>query len=88
MPIGLPPTGGKGDRHVEVIADADLLIHDARYSAEDYPVKKGWGHSTVDYVVDTALAARVHRVALFHHDPLRYDSAVDDSLRCLVSGRD
>jgi len=37
----------------------------------------GWGHSTVEYVVDIALAGGVKRLALFHHDPLRVDAAVD-----------
>jgi two-component system phosphate regulon response regulator PhoB len=37
----------------------------------------GWGHSTVEYVVDMALAADVKRLVLFHHDPLRNDTALD-----------
>jgi phosphoribosyl 1,2-cyclic phosphodiesterase/DNA-binding response OmpR family regulator len=78
---GYQPTGGEDDRHARFIADADLLIHDAQYTAEEYPAKKGWGHSTVEYVVDTALAAGVRRVALFHHDPLRDDNAVDKLLQ-------
>jgi len=87
---GYHPTGGEDDRHAEFIADADLLIHDAQYTAEEYPEKKGWGHSTVEYVVDTALAAGVRRVALFHHDPLRDDSAIDILLqraRDRISGK-
>ena len=78
---GYRPTGGEDDRHAAFIADADLLIHDAQYTAEEYPEKQGWGHSTVEYVVDTALAAGVRRVALFHHDPLRDDKAVDELLQ-------
>lgn len=74
---GYQPTGGEDDKHVEFLSGADLLIHDAQFTAEEYPAKRGWGHSTVEYVVDTALAAGVRRVALFHHDPLRDDDAVD-----------
>ena len=33
---------------------ADLLIHDAQYTAEEYPEKVGWGHSPVEYVVKLA----------------------------------
>jgi len=73
------------ERHLRFLADADLLIHDAQYLAEEYPQKKGWGHSTVEYVVDTAIAARVRRLSLFHHDPSRDDDAVD---RLLVMARD
>jgi len=36
---------------------ADLIIHDAQYSDEEYAGKIGWGHSTVEYATDVALAA-------------------------------
>lgn len=68
---------GEDARHAEFLADADLVIHDAQYTAEEYPEKVGWGHSTVEYVVDTAVAADVGKLALFHHDPFRDDKAVD-----------
>jgi len=68
---------GEDARHAEFLADADLVIHDAQYTAEEYPSRVGWGHSTVEYVVDTAVAAGVGQVALFHHDPLRDDDSVD-----------
>ena len=63
--------------HVGFVRDADLLIHDAQYLEEEYPAKVGWGHSTVEYAVDVAVAADVRRLALFHHDPTRTDDAVD-----------
>lgn len=71
-----PPEGGDA-AHVEFIRDADLLIHDAQYTAAEYPAKIGWGHSTIEYVTDMAAAANVRHVALFHHDPGRTDDAVD-----------
>jgi phosphoribosyl 1,2-cyclic phosphodiesterase/DNA-binding response OmpR family regulator len=64
-------------RHAEFFAGADLLIHDAQYTSAEYASKIGWGHSTIDYVIEMALAARVKRLALFHHDPLRTDDALD-----------
>jgi CheY-like chemotaxis protein/phosphoribosyl 1,2-cyclic phosphodiesterase len=67
-------------RHAEFLKGADLVIHDAQYTASEYPKKVGWGHSTVEYVVDVAIAAGVQRLALFHHDPLRTDAALDDVL--------
>lgn len=72
-----PPEGGDAG-HVDFLRDADLLIHDAQYTAAEYPTKLGWGHSTVEYVVDMAAAANVRHVALYHHDPLRTDHAVDE----------
>jgi phosphoribosyl 1,2-cyclic phosphodiesterase/CheY-like chemotaxis protein len=61
---------GEDRRHVEFLGGADLVIHDAQYTAAEYPEKAGWGHSTVESVVATARA-------LYHHDPLRDDAAVD-----------
>jgi CheY-like chemotaxis protein/phosphoribosyl 1,2-cyclic phosphodiesterase len=66
-----------GDRrHARFMAGADLVIHDAQYTPEEYPAKKTWGHSTYDYVVRIAAAAGVRRVALTHHDPGHDDAFV------------
>ena len=56
---------------------ADLLIHDAQYTAQEYPEKMGWGHSPVEYVVKLADQALVKRVALTHHDPRRDDDSIE-----------
>jgi phosphoribosyl 1,2-cyclic phosphodiesterase/CheY-like chemotaxis protein len=64
-------------RHAEFVEGADLLIHDAQYTAEEYPEKIGWGHSPVEYAVNLSRYARVKRLALTHHDPLRDDAAID-----------
>ncbi|MEZ5956980.1 MAG: MBL fold metallo-hydrolase [Hyphomonadaceae bacterium] len=66
--------------HIDFLRDADLVIHDAQYTAEEYPEKVGWGHSTIEYAVDMALAANVRELALYHHDPMRGDDAVDQLL--------
>ena len=63
--------------HGEFLANADLLIHDAQYTDAEYAAKKGWGHSTVEYVSEIALMAGVRQVAFTHHDPMRSDDALD-----------
>ena len=68
---------GEDRRHADFLAGADLLIHDSQYTADEYPGKVGWGHSTVESVVSVARAAGVRRVALFHHDPHRDDAEMD-----------
>jgi CheY-like chemotaxis protein/phosphoribosyl 1,2-cyclic phosphodiesterase len=69
-----------GDRrHVEFLADADLVIHDAQYTNTEYASKRNWGHSTVEHVLDVAMAANVKQVILSHHDP-EHD---DDFLQAL-----
>jgi CheY-like chemotaxis protein len=56
------------------------VIHDAQYTLEEYPNKLTWGHSPAELAVDFALAAGAKRLALFHHDPLRDDAALDQLL--------
>jgi DNA-binding response OmpR family regulator len=68
---------GQDLRHAEFVNGADLLIHDAQYTADEYPSKVGWGHSSVEYVVKLSRFAQVKKVALTHHDPLRDDDAID-----------
>lgn len=63
--------------HIEFLRDAYLVIHDAQYTAAEFPAKVGWGHSTIEYAVDVAMAANVKTLALYHHDPSRGDEAVD-----------
>jgi len=70
-------------RHAEFVEGADLLIHDAQYTAAEYPSKIGWGHSPAEYVVSLSRYARVKRVALTHHDPLRDDDAIDRMIATL-----
>ena len=76
-PAQLLPVHREDQRHVEFLAGADLVIHDAQYTLEEYPSKLSWGHSPAELAVDFALAAGVKRLALFHHDPLRDDAAID-----------
>ena len=64
-------------RHAAFLSGADVVVHDAQYSLADYPAKAGWGHSTIEYAVDIALAARAKTLVLSHHDPGRDDAGVD-----------
>jgi CheY-like chemotaxis protein/phosphoribosyl 1,2-cyclic phosphodiesterase len=64
-------------RHVEFLAGADLVIHDAQYTLEEYPAHLSWGHTPAELAVDFALAAGAKRLALHHHDPTRDDGALD-----------
>jgi ribonuclease BN (tRNA processing enzyme) len=56
--------------------DADVLIHEAQYTPEEYVTKRNWGHSTYTYVVELAAAAGVRRLFLTHHDPSHDDAFV------------
>jgi phosphoribosyl 1,2-cyclic phosphodiesterase len=66
------------DDYLAFIRDADLLIADGQYSDDEYRTKRGWGHPRATTVVDAAIQAGVKRLAIFHHDPMMSDKAVDD----------
>ena len=77
-----PPDGTDriADGALEVCDGADLVIHDAQFTADDLAVKGDWGHCTVEYAVHVAATAGARRLALFHHDPARSDEGVDGLL--------
>jgi len=56
---------------------ADVLIHDAQYTPDEYPHKVGWGHSTYLDALHSAHEADVKRLVLFHHDPSHSDAVID-----------
>jgi phosphoribosyl 1,2-cyclic phosphodiesterase/CheY-like chemotaxis protein len=77
--------GGAVPRNIEknlreFIQDVDVLIIDAQYSGQEYKSHVGWGHGCVDDVVRFALAARVKRLFLFHHDPRHDDRFISNML--------
>jgi phosphoribosyl 1,2-cyclic phosphodiesterase len=62
---------------LELCDQADLVIHDAQYTEEEYQAKATWGHSTISYALHVAAKARARRLALFHHDPVHSDHDLD-----------
>jgi ribonuclease BN (tRNA processing enzyme) len=67
----------EGDRrHAEYMQGADVVIHEAQYTPQEYPSKRHWGHSTYVYVVELAAVAGVRRLFLTHHDPSHDDEFV------------
>jgi phosphoribosyl 1,2-cyclic phosphodiesterase len=71
----------------EFCRGADLLYTDAQYLQAEYDGQRGladeapqsrhgWGHSTVEAAIATALAAEVRLLHLGHHDPKRSDQGL------------
>src|SRR4030095_9457498 len=80
---GVAPVHAEDKRHIEFLSRADLVIHDAQYTLEEYPEHLSWGHCPAEWAVDFAVAAHAKRLALYHHDPSRTDRAVESLLtRC------
>ncbi len=72
-----------GDRRLIKFAhEADLLIHDAEFTSEEYvygvPSKQGWGHSSWEMAVEVAQAAGAKRLALTHHNASHDDTFLDE----------
>jgi len=65
------------DSELALIQGADILIHDAQYTKEDYKKKRGWGHSCYIDTVNTAIDAGVRELYLYHHDPNYDDTAME-----------
>jgi phosphoribosyl 1,2-cyclic phosphodiesterase len=72
---------GKGDpnqRIFDFARGADLLIHDATYTPEEYVNRVGWGHSHYLFTLKVAAEAQVKKLVLFHHDPSHNDDKIDE----------
>jgi phosphoribosyl 1,2-cyclic phosphodiesterase len=63
---------------LNLFKDADILIHDAQYTPDDYDKKRGWGHSCYIDTITMAIHANVKELYLFHHDPNYDDAAMDE----------
>ena len=53
----------------KVFKDADCLVIDSQYTAEEAYRKQNWGHSAFCYAVDFAVHWGIKHVYLFHHEP-------------------
>ena len=62
------------DQLIEFFRGADILIHDAQYTRQEYLESRiGWGHTAMEDARDQAVQAGVKQLILFHHDPQRSD---------------
>jgi phosphoribosyl 1,2-cyclic phosphodiesterase len=78
------------EEYADVARHADLLIHDAEYTPEEYQRTRSWGHSTYVDALELAIQAQVRQFGLFHHNQDRDDAALDrmvDHCRDIVASR-
>ena len=78
---GRADTGPEAAAVAQLIHEADLVILDAQYTAEEYRGREGWGHSAMEDAVRVARDARAKRLQLFHHDPSHDDEFLDRMLQ-------
>jgi phosphoribosyl 1,2-cyclic phosphodiesterase len=65
---------------LELCDGADLVIHDAQYTDEEFVNLPDWGHSTAAYALHVARESGARRLSLFHHDPSHTDKEIDHML--------
>mgnify|MGYP005842635651 CR=1 FL=1 len=76
--LGYRHRGGlRPQDYMEFTQGAELLIHDAEYTPEEYQRTRTWGHSSYLDALDLAMRARVPRFGLYHHNQDRDDAGVD-----------
>jgi phosphoribosyl 1,2-cyclic phosphodiesterase len=68
----LDPESGLG-----LASGADVLLHDAQYTTDEYRTRVGWGHTDLGHFAAQAQAARPGRLLMFHHDPAHSDAMLE-----------
>ncbi|MFH1480552.1 MAG: MBL fold metallo-hydrolase [Pseudomonadota bacterium] len=83
--------GRNFEDYVQFAAEADLLIHDAEYTSEQYRHNATWGHSTYLDALELAFEAQVKQLGLFHHNQDRSDAqqdAIVEECRKMIEGKE
>ncbi len=68
----------------ELAAGADLLLHDAQYTDEEYARCVGWGHSSYQHAFEFAANVSAKEIVPLHHDPSHDDETLDRLLKDAV----
>ena len=61
----------------------DLLYHDGQYTSEEYALRRGWGHTCLDDVLEFASITQSKHLLIGHHDPSHSDSQLDELFKGL-----
>jgi CheY-like chemotaxis protein len=67
-------------RTVDFLSGVDILVHEAQYTAGEYPGKVGWGHSSVPNAALLAKLTGAKRWIVTHHDPMHDDRFLEQKL--------
>ncbi len=84
------PGGLSQQAYMEFCQGADLLIHDAEFTPQEYNLLIEWGHSSYIDVLEMAFKAGVKQLGLFHINQERTDEEVDEmvaSCRAIIAER-
>ena len=79
------PAAGVSDRLRSLLTGVDMLVHDAQFLDDERSVAVDYGHATVQDCIRLARACDVGTLVLFHHSPVRTDTALDDIAACAAT---
>lgn len=69
-----PPINTPWQNFIKFCENLDLLVHDAMWTNDELQSKRGWGHSSMEQVIELADHAHIKKVVFFHHLPERTDA--------------
>lgn len=67
-------------RIIDFMTGADVAIHEAQYTNEEYALKIGWGHSSVSNAAALIKLAEIDRWIVTHHDPSHDDAFLETKI--------
>ncbi len=67
----------------DLALNTDLLLHDAQYSIQEYSLRRGWGHSTMNDALKFASMTNAKHLLLAHHDPSHSDAQLNELFAAL-----
>jgi phosphoribosyl 1,2-cyclic phosphodiesterase len=69
--------GGEYQDYVRFARGADIVMHDAEYTPEQYAITRGWGHTIYTDALRLAMEAGAKQFGLIHHNQDRTDIELD-----------
>ena len=67
----------ENERVRQFISGADIVVHDAQYTEEEYKGKAGWGHCSYKHAVQAAENNNIKKLVFFHHEPAYADKQLE-----------
>ena len=71
---------GRYDDFLQFCSGSDILVHDGQYRDSEMNKKSGYGHSTVESILELFHTIKPGIGVITHHDPDRKDHEVDEIL--------
>ncbi|MCR5289835.1 MAG: MBL fold metallo-hydrolase [Treponema sp.] len=71
----------RNPKQKKVFENADMVVIDSQYTAEEAKIKEKWGHSAFCTAIDFAELWNIKQLYLFHHEPTYDDKKLNSILQ-------